>query len=196
MSSYVYIFAPFLLVAILVACSSAYCVYIYFSTRKLSKQIRAQMLARIIYGSQSNINDINVSNKYRPRHLTSLIAENTNRTDRSEEPQEEARQTSVYMNLGDVDDEQYSRSQLVQELPVFDQRPVEIHKQRHLPERYPSESMISSGARSEAAKDIRGRTDSYLSRYSDENYYRQESHQGYRPRSDARPGRAIPKNIR
>ncbi|KAF5403434.1 hypothetical protein PHET_03095 [Paragonimus heterotremus] len=221
MSSYVYIFAPFLLVAILAACSSAYCVYIYFSTRKLSRQIRAQMLARIIHGSQSNFKDINVSNKYRPWRLTSLMAENPNKANRFVKPQEEAQQSSTYMNPGEGDCEQHPsnflaldltcmgqltidinmdivnpKSHVVQELPAFDQRPVEIQKQRHPPQRYLSESMVSSDTRSGAPKDIRGRTDSHLSRYSDENYHRQELHQGYRSRSDARPGRAIPKDIR
>ncbi|KAF6776228.1 hypothetical protein AHF37_04479 [Paragonimus kellicotti] len=196
MSSYVYIFAPLLLIAILAVCSSAYCVYIYFSTRKLSKQIRAQMLARIIHGSPNNFSDINVSNKYRPWRPTSLTAENKNKTDKSEKPQDEARQPRAYMNLGEVDYERHSRSHVVQELPVFDQRPVEVHKQIYLPERYPGESVISSGTRSEAAKDLRGRTDSYLSRYSDDNYRRQELHHGYRPRSDARPGIAISRDIR
>ncbi|KAF8563846.1 hypothetical protein P879_08474, partial [Paragonimus westermani] len=105
--------------------------------------------------------------KHRPWRLSSVIAENTDKTDRPKQPQKTVRQPSSYMNLGEVAGEQYSRSHFVQELPVFDQRHTEIQEQRHLPECYPGESVISSGTRPEAVKDHRGRADSYLSRVID-----------------------------
>ncbi|TPP65729.1 hypothetical protein FGIG_04559 [Fasciola gigantica] len=55
MSSYIYVLAPFALGIILAICSSAYCVYIHFSKRRLVKRVRAQMLARIIYGSDTEV---------------------------------------------------------------------------------------------------------------------------------------------
>ncbi|TGZ68259.1 hypothetical protein CRM22_004358 [Opisthorchis felineus] len=55
MSGYVYIYTPFVVIIVLVISSAAYFVYVQYSTRKLAKRIREQMLSRIIYGSQSAI---------------------------------------------------------------------------------------------------------------------------------------------
>ncbi|KAG5453021.1 hypothetical protein CSKR_109443 [Clonorchis sinensis] len=55
MSSYAYIYTPFVIIIILVISSAAYFIYVQYSTRKLAKRIREQMLSRIIYGSQSAI---------------------------------------------------------------------------------------------------------------------------------------------
>lgn len=118
MSSYIYIIAPFALGIILAFCSSAYCIYIRYSKKKLVEKVRAQMLARIIYGQDAETErDIRmdasdmkkfhteVSNAPRSHwehnYRNSQMHSNPTANDRSEYPREvsERSDSLLYLNM-------------------------------------------------------------------------------------------------